>query len=107
MGWGPVAWVGRVLPEAKFEKMHLVFYFFYLSNRYRDICKIRSDDRQTNGQTDFPLIDSTPERGRVKNSMQIDDEIYTDHQLPGQHLWTCLALPLSFVLRLLGKQWKT
>ena len=32
--------------------------------------RIRSDDRQTNGQmdkwTEFPLIDSTPERGRVK-----------------------------------------
>ena len=35
MGWGPVDWVGRVLPEAKFEKKcTLFFYFFYLSDRY-------------------------------------------------------------------------
>ena len=26
-------------------------------------------DRQTNGQTELPLIDSTPERGRVKTSL--------------------------------------
>ena len=38
--WGPVDWVGRVLPEAKFEnKTTLFFEFFYLSDRYRDICK--------------------------------------------------------------------
>ena len=43
MGSGPVDWVGRVLPEAKFEeeKMHLVFFKKnnYLSYRYQDICK--------------------------------------------------------------------
>ena len=40
MGWGPVDWVGRVLPEAKFEnKWTLFFYFLYLSDQYWDICK--------------------------------------------------------------------
>ena len=33
MGWGPVDWVGRVLPEAKFEnKWTLFFEFFDLSD---------------------------------------------------------------------------
>ena len=31
--------------------------------------RIRSDDRQTNGQTEFPLQDSTPVSGRVKISL--------------------------------------
>ena len=40
MGWGQVDWVGRVLPEAKFQKNAPRFFnFFYLSDRYRDICK--------------------------------------------------------------------
>ena len=30
--------------------------------------RIRSDDRQINGQTEFPLLDSTPGRGRVKRN---------------------------------------
>ena len=35
MGWGPVDWVGRVLPEAKFEnKWTLFFEFFDLSDLY-------------------------------------------------------------------------
>ena len=31
-------------------------------------------DRQTNGQTEIPLIDSTPERGRVKTHMCAFDQ---------------------------------
>ena len=35
MGWGPFDWVGRVLPEAKFEnKWTLFFEFFDLSDLY-------------------------------------------------------------------------
>ena len=30
MGWGPVDWVGRVLPEAKFEEEKKWTSFFYL-----------------------------------------------------------------------------
>ena len=43
MGWGPVDWVGRVLPEAKFENKTILFFEEknYLSDRYRDICKKR------------------------------------------------------------------
>ena len=42
MGWGPIEWVGRVLPEAKFEEEKNAPRFLNyldLSNRYRDICK--------------------------------------------------------------------
>ena len=72
MGWGPVDWVGIVLPEAKLKRNVPCFLnFLDLSDQFRDICKIRSDDSQTNKWTDkwtdFPLIDSTPERGRVKS----------------------------------------
>ena len=52
MGWGPVDWVGRVLPEAKFEeeKMHPVFFnLFDLSDRYRDNCKKTVFGDQLNG----------------------------------------------------------
>ena len=35
MGWGQVDWVGRVLPEAKFENRTTLFFeFFYLSDLY-------------------------------------------------------------------------
>ena len=45
--WGPVEWVGDQMTgwggssqKQNLKKMRLVFfYFFYLSNRYRDICK--------------------------------------------------------------------
>ena len=30
MGWGPVDWVGRVLPKAKFEKNAPCFLFFFI-----------------------------------------------------------------------------
>ena len=42
MGWGPVDWVGRVLPEAKFKNKWTLFFLFLflnLSDRYWDICK--------------------------------------------------------------------
>ena len=40
MGWGPVEWGGRGIPEAKFEKNAPCFFIFLdLSNRYQDICK--------------------------------------------------------------------
>ena len=71
MGWGPVDWVGRVLPEAKFEKnAPCVFDFFYLSDRYWDICYVNKKWWQTKRPTDrrTPLIDSTPKRCRVKSS---------------------------------------
>ena len=29
MGWGPVEWVGRVLPEAEFEKKMTSFFEFF------------------------------------------------------------------------------
>ena len=29
MGWGPIEWVGRVLPEAKFEKKCTSFFEFF------------------------------------------------------------------------------
>ena len=32
-------------------------------------------DRQTNGQTELPLIDSTPERGRVKINVGLRDDL--------------------------------
>ena len=37
----PVDWLGRVLPEAKFEEKNAPRFFnlFYLSDRYQDICK--------------------------------------------------------------------
>ena len=44
MGWGPVEWVGRVIPEAKFEEEKNASRFLNfsdLSNRYWDICKKR------------------------------------------------------------------
>ena len=36
MGWGPVDWVGRVLPEAKLKKMNGLCFLnlFDLSERY-------------------------------------------------------------------------
>jgi len=30
MGWGPVDWVGRVLPEAKFENKWTLFFYFFI-----------------------------------------------------------------------------
>ena len=33
MGWGPVDWVGRVLPEAKFKKKCTLFFYFFLFER--------------------------------------------------------------------------
>ena len=33
MGWGPVDWVGRVLPEAKFENKCTLFFEFFLFER--------------------------------------------------------------------------
>ena len=37
----PVDWLGRVLPEAKFEEKNAPRFFnlFYLSDWYRDVCK--------------------------------------------------------------------
>ena len=33
MGWGPVDWVGRVLPEAKFENKWTLFFELFLFER--------------------------------------------------------------------------
>ena len=38
MGWGPVDWVKRVFPEAKFEKkMDFVFLFFLILSTVTEI----------------------------------------------------------------------
>ena len=40
MGWGPVDWVGRVLPEAKLKRNAPCFFnFLDLSDQFRDICE--------------------------------------------------------------------
>ena len=33
MGWGPVDWVGRVLPEAKFKNKWTLFFNLFLFER--------------------------------------------------------------------------
>ena len=43
MGWGPVEWVGRVLPKANFKKKNAPRFLIFLdlSDRCWDICKKR------------------------------------------------------------------
>ena len=57
MGWGPVDWVGRVLPEAKFENKWTLFFDFFLFERpllTRDWKSESVTDGPTNGRTDGP-----------------------------------------------------
>ena len=51
MGWGPVDWVGRVFPEAKFEKNGLCFLIFFVFEQPLLRYLLKSES-VTDGRTD-------------------------------------------------------